>query len=62
MLILSRRPLEQIRIGDDIIVTVLAIHGCRVRVGIDAPKEMLILRSELNDLVADASPLQKWVY
>jgi carbon storage regulator len=38
MLILTRRIGETIRIGDDVSVTVLEIHGNQVRIGIQAPK------------------------
>lgn len=48
MLVLSRKLMEQIRIGDNIVVMVLGIRGNTVRLGIDAPKEILVLRSELQ--------------
>jgi carbon storage regulator len=38
---------ERIKIGDDVEITILAINGRGVRVGIDAPKEVTVLRSEL---------------
>ena len=47
MLVLSRFPGEEIVIGDDIIVSVERIQGNKVRLGIDAPPEMKILRREL---------------
>ena len=47
MLILTRRSGESLRISDNIVVTVLEIRGNQVRVGIDAPKEMAVLREEL---------------
>ena len=46
MLVLSRRREEKIRIGNAAI-TVLAIAGNRVRIGIDAPEEVQILRAEV---------------
>ena len=48
MLILSRKQQESLRIGDSIVVTVLGIQRNKVRIGIDAPKEIPILRSELQ--------------
>ncbi|MCO6044372.1 carbon storage regulator [Aeoliella sp. ICT_H6.2] len=48
MLILSRKQQQSLRIGDCIMVTVLGIQRNKVRIGIDAPKEMPILRSELQ--------------
>jgi len=53
MLVLSRRLREQIRIGDHITITVLAIKGQGVRLGIDAPKNVRVLRSELKKLLSD---------
>lgn len=47
MLILTRKISEKIMMGDDIIVTVLGINGSRVRIGIDAPDDVKILRSEI---------------
>lgn len=48
MLVLSRRVGEKIRIGHDVVVTVLAIKGSQVRIGIDAPTSLTILREELQ--------------
>ena len=47
MLVLSRKKMEQITIGDNIILTVMEISTGRVRIGIDAPKSMKVLRTEL---------------
>jgi carbon storage regulator len=49
MLVLSRRPGEQLQIGTDIIVEVLEISGTQVRLGITAPREVPVLREELLD-------------
>ena len=48
MLVLSRKVSESIMIGDDIKVTILKVAGNVVRVGIDAPKDVQILRQELH--------------
>lgn len=48
MLVLSRREGERIRIGDSITVTVVRCSGDKVRIGIEAPSDMLILRGELE--------------
>ncbi len=48
MLVLSRRESERIVIDGRITVTVVAVHGNRVRVGIEAPKEVAVLRGELS--------------
>ena len=48
MLVLSRRERERIRLGDSIVVTVVRISGDKVRLGIEAPADMLVLREELE--------------
>lgn len=57
MLVLSRRESETIKIGDSIEITLVRVSGDRVRVGIQAPAELLILRGELdrNDVVQNQS-------
>ena len=47
MLILSRRPSETVRIGNNITVTVLAVRGNQVRLGIHAPEDISIHREEI---------------
>ena len=49
MLVLSRNKDERIVIGGDIVITVVEIRGDKVRLGIEAPKEVPILRQELID-------------
>ena len=46
MLVLSRKESEKIKLGDDIVLTIVRVSGDRVRLGIDAPPELLILREE----------------
>jgi len=46
MLVLSRKKNESIRIRDDVTVTVVSIHGDKVRLGIEAPREVPILRDD----------------
>lgn len=48
MLVLSRREGEKIRIGDSIVITVVRTIGDKVRIGIDAPSDVLVLRDELE--------------
>ena len=50
MLILTRRSNERIFIGDDIVLSILAIEGNRVKLGIDAPKDVAILREEIRSV------------
>lgn len=47
MLVLSRKPGERILIGDDVAITIVRIGPNNVRVGIDAPRDMNIVREEL---------------
>jgi len=48
MLVLSRKEHQRIRLGDDITVTVVRLTGDQVRLGIDAPREIRVLRDELE--------------
>ena len=48
MLILSRKESECIHLGDDIIVTVVRVSGDKVRIGVQAPPHVKILRTELE--------------
>jgi carbon storage regulator len=47
MLVLTRKPNEQIFIGDDIILTITEIRGDNVRIAIEAPKAVKIYRGEI---------------
>ena len=47
MLVLSRKFGERIHIGDGITISVVAIHGNRVQLGIEAPQEVRIVRDEV---------------
>ena len=51
MLILTRRPAEAIRIGDEITVTLLGIKGNQVRLGIDAPRSVAVHRQEIYNRI-----------
>lgn len=55
MLVLSRRKDERILIGDDIVITVCRINGDRVRVGVEAPDSVPVLRAELVEREEKAS-------
>ncbi len=51
MLILTRKIEEKIKIGDDTVITILGIEGGSVKIGIDAPKAVTILRMEVIEQV-----------
>jgi carbon storage regulator len=48
MLVLSRKIGQTIKIGDDVNITVLAVQGKQIRIGIDAPREVSVHREEVN--------------
>jgi carbon storage regulator len=52
MLVLSRKPGEAIRIGDDIEVSIIEVRGDTVRIGINAPRSIPVFRLELLAEVA----------
>ena len=54
MLILQRKEGESLHIGDDVEITVLAVEAGRVRLAIQAPRSVAILRSELK-IAAEAN-------
>jgi len=48
MLVLSRKQSERIMLGDSIVLTVVQVQGDRVRLGIEAPLDISVLREELT--------------
>jgi carbon storage regulator len=52
MLVLSRKQSQRIKVGDSIVVTVVRLSGDKVRLGIEAPDDMLVLREELETFPA----------
>jgi len=55
MLVLTRKLQEKIQIGNDITITILRMKGNTVRVGIEAPRDVRVVRAELPRF-EDASP------
>jgi len=51
MLILSRKIDEKIRIGNDITVTIIEVHGDQVKIGVEAPKNVKVFRQEVFDAI-----------
>ena len=59
MLVLTRKAGEEIRIGNDIVISVCRIQGQRARLGIQAPANVAIRRNELLFEVPDRIVLKK---
>ena len=55
MLIINRKAGESLEIGEGVRVTVVSVEGGRVRLAIDAPKNVTILRSELVDATRETN-------
>jgi len=56
MLVLSRKKNESIIINDNIIVTVIEIRGDKVRLGIEAPKDVTVHRREVYEAIHGQGP------
>lgn len=56
MLVLSRKPGEKILVGDNVTITIVRIGPNTVRLGIEAPRDMNIVREELCTGAAPAEP------
>jgi carbon storage regulator len=53
MLVLTRKAKQQIQIGPYVTITILQVKGQAVRVGIEAPKDITVLRTELAERLVD---------
>jgi carbon storage regulator len=61
MLVLSRKTGEKIMIGTNIALTVVEVSGHRVKLGIDAPEHITILRGEIAPMITPTgSPREKY--
>jgi carbon storage regulator len=58
MLVLSRKKNESIVIDDDIVITVVEVRGDKVRLGIQAPREVPIHRSEVHEAIQSEQAAQ----
>ena len=55
MLVLSRKPGQALLVGGEIVVKIVEIRGQQVRIGIDAPENVAIVRQELQEQVESAN-------
>lgn len=55
MLVLSRKPEQSLHLGDTIVVTILGIEGDRVKLGIEAPRSVSVLRHEVFSQIQEAN-------
>ena len=51
MLILSRKIDEKIKIGEEITITIIDVHGDQVKIGVEAPKNVKVFRQEVFDAI-----------
>jgi carbon storage regulator len=51
MLVLTRKTNQSIMIGDEIEITVLSVSGDKVRIGIEAPREIPVFRQEVYEII-----------
>jgi carbon storage regulator len=51
MLILSRKIDEQIKIGDNITITIIEVRGDQVKIGVEAPKSVKVFREEVFNAI-----------
>jgi carbon storage regulator len=51
MLVLTRKTNQSIMIGDDIEVSILSVSGEKVRLGINAPRDIAVFRREVYDVI-----------
>jgi carbon storage regulator len=58
MLVLSRKESERVKLGDSIVITVVSVSGDKVRLGIQAPPDVLVLRDELKPYDEDGVRLR----
>ncbi len=59
MLVLSRKKSESIIIRDDIVVMVVEVRGDKVRLGVEAPKEVSVHRREVYEKIKESERLDK---
>lgn len=56
MLVLTRKTNQSIMIGDEIEVSILSVTGDKVRIGIDAPRDIAVFRKEVYEAIDEGGP------
>ena len=56
MLVLTRKTNQSIMIGDDIEITILSVSGDKVRIGIEAPRDISVFRQEVYESKDESKP------
>jgi carbon storage regulator len=59
MLILTRKVGETLMVGEDVTVTVMAVNGNQVRIGINAPKDVEVHREEIYERIKEEKTQQR---
>jgi len=57
MLVLTRKTDEKIKIGNDITISVVEIHGDQVKIGVEAPKDVKVFREEIYVAIKNENKL-----
>lgn len=55
MLVLTRKVNQRIKIGDNIIITLVKMQGDQVRLGIEAPRDVVVIREEIENREATSA-------
>lgn len=59
MLVLCRKKGQRLHLGEGIVLTVLGLRGSQVRLGIEAPEDVIILRDEMCNQWREAEGLEQ---
>ena len=59
MLVLTRKTNQSIMIGDAIEISILSVNGDKVRIGIDAPRDVAVFRKEVYEAIDEGEPAAK---
>ena len=57
MLVLTRKTDEKIKIGNDITISAVEIHGDQVKIGVEAPKDVKVFREEIYVAIKNENKL-----